>query len=82
MDRRFLEKKKEGKRKKEKEEKQKTKTEKGRKKKEEENGKRKKEERKTPCVGYGHPVLGKIFKMFEFQGFNIGQIHNFCILSL
>ena len=56
--------------------------EKRRKKKSEEKGKRKKAERgkrkkekgrkkKTPCMGYRHPVLGKFFKMVEFQGFNM-----------
>ena len=33
--------------------------------------KKEKEEGKTPCMGYGHPVLGKIFKMFEFWGFTM-----------
>ena len=74
-------KKEKGKRKKDKKQKQKNgnekeerkskkKKEKGKRKKEEKE-RRKKEERKTPCMGYGHPVLGKIFKMFEFWGFTM-----------
>ena len=79
MDRRFLEKKKKGKRKKYKKQKQKNgnkkEERKSKKKKEKEKGrkrrKKKGRKKKTPCMGSGHPVVGKIFKMFEFQGFNM-----------